>query len=55
MSVLHDESIMPFGIHAGEEMANVPECYLIWLHKSGKLTNDVRDYIEDTIDEKLLK
>ena len=34
---MNDNSLMPFGKHKGEKLANVPASYLLWL-----LTNDLR-------------
>jgi len=47
---LTDESLMPFGLHKGSKMTNVPASYLMYLYDSGKCTKDVRDYIEDNLD-----
>jgi hypothetical protein len=30
--IMDDNSIMPFGKHKGEKMANVPAGYLLWLY-----------------------
>ena len=53
-----DKDSMPFGMHKGKAMANVPDSYLIWIYnriqikaESGNnLTTDeadVLEYIED--------
>lgn len=55
MSVIHDKSIMPFGVHSGKKMIEVPDDYLIWIYKNKKATKDILDYVEDTFDETLLK
>lgn len=47
---LTDKSPMPFGIHKGTSMANVPAEYLLWLYDNGKCSQEVRDYIEDNLD-----
>ncbi len=47
MAVLTDDSIMPWGIHKGKKMANVPAEYLIWLIDNNKCGGDVKKYIED--------
>ena len=50
MSELTDESLMPFGKHKGEKMANVPAYYLIWLYENDKCSFAVRKYIQDNLD-----
>ena len=50
MPKLNDNSLMPFGIHKGKEMANVPDQYLRWLYQSGKCYGDVKEYIEENAD-----
>lgn len=50
MAKLTDESIMPFGIHKGVAMANVPDHYLKWLYINKKCNGDVKAYIEDNAD-----
>lgn len=47
---MNDESIMPFGKHKGEKMANIPPDYLLWLYDNGKCYGDVRKYIADNLD-----
>lgn len=55
---LTDESIMPFGKHKGEKMANVPASYLLWIYDEWTLPNprfcfvnqEVKAYIEDNLD-----
>lgn len=47
---LTDQSPMPFGEHKGKLMEDVPAEYLIWLINNGKLTPEVREYIEDNMD-----
>ena len=42
---LNDNSLMPWGKHKGEKMANVPASYLLWLFDNGKCCKDVKDYI----------
>lgn len=36
---LTDESLMPFGKHKGEKMANVPASYLLWLYDEYTMPN----------------
>lgn len=45
-----DESIMPFGKHKGEKMANVPAPYLMWLYENNKCTKDVKQYIMNNME-----
>lgn len=55
---LTDESLMPFGKHKGEKMANVPASYLLWLYdeytmpnpRFGFIHRDVLAYIEENLD-----
>ena len=50
MPNIDDNSPMPFGMHKGKAMANVPDDYLVWLYKSGKCNAAVKEYIEDNAD-----
>lgn len=45
-----DESIMPFGIHKGKRLIDVPAQYLIWLYDNNKCSGPLKDYIEDNMD-----
>lgn len=46
-----DETEMPFGMHRGKALANVPDSYLKWLYESGKCYDrKLKDYIEDNAD-----
>lgn len=60
---MKDTDLMPFGKHKGEQMANVPDSYLIWLWKENQEKDDfskgpqvieVLKYIEDSFNEKEL-
>jgi len=42
-----DESLMPWGKHKGEKMANIPPSYLLWLLDNNKCGGEVKKYIED--------
>ena len=42
-----DESIMPWGKHKGEKMANIPPSYLLWLYDNNKCGGEVKKYIEE--------
>jgi len=41
---------MPFGIHKGKKLANVPASYLLFLHKNGKCFPALKNYITDNLD-----
>jgi uncharacterized protein (DUF3820 family) len=45
--ILTDESIMPWGVHKGKKLANVPDHYLKWLYDNDKCSGDIKAYIED--------
>lgn len=44
---MNDESLMPWGKHKGEKMANVPPSYLLWLLDNDKCGGEVKKYIEE--------
>jgi uncharacterized protein (DUF3820 family) len=44
-----DNSLMPFGIHKGKELANVPAKYLLFLYNSDKCFDELREYIHDNL------
>ncbi len=48
---MNDKSIMPFGIHKGKRMANVPAPYLIWLFDNDKCHGELWLYILDNKDD----
>lgn len=50
MTKLTDDSLMPFGKYKGEQMADVPADYLLWLHENCKCSKDVQDYIVDNLE-----
>jgi len=50
MSVLTDESLMPFGKYQGKPMEDVPADYLMWLYDNEKCSEQVKAYIEDNMD-----
>lgn len=50
---MDDNTLMPFGQHKGEKLANIPADYLIWLYRKGT-TPELVEYIEDN-EEVLLK
>lgn len=46
---LTDQSPMPFGIHKGKKMEDVPAKYLLWLRTEGCRNPEVAAYIEDNL------
>ena len=48
-----DESIMPFGKHKGEKMANIPASYLLWLYEDSGFLADglLKDYIKENLED----
>lgn len=48
---MDDNSLMTFGKYQGQKMANVPAGYLLFLKKSGKVTPQVLEYIEENYDD----
>ena len=49
--MLDDNSLMPWGKHKGEKMANIPAQYLLWCYKNDKCCNEVKQYVENNMDE----
>lgn len=47
---MDDSSLMPFGKHKGEKMANVPASYLLWLYEQGITHTELRKYVFVNID-----
>lgn len=47
---MNDNSIMPFGVHKGKALANVPAKYLLWLYKEAKCFGELRKYIESNME-----
>lgn len=45
-----DTDHMPFGMHKGKALANVPAKYLIWLHEQGVVHEGVKKYIINNLD-----
>jgi hypothetical protein len=50
-----DSSIMPWGKHKGEKLANIPAAYLIWLYGSAGIASQphnkqLADYIKSNMD-----
>jgi uncharacterized protein (DUF3820 family) len=46
---LTDQSPMPFGVHKGTDMEDVPASYLIYLHENKKTNPEVQEYIDDNM------
>ena len=49
-TILEDDSIMPYGVHKGKTMANVPDNYLIFIYQNNRCSKNVKEYIEDNLD-----
>jgi len=46
MKNMNDETLIPWGIHKGTRMIDVPASYLKWIHDNNKGDAAVRGYIE---------
>lgn len=44
-------SIMPFGVHQGKKMSNVPGDYLLWVFNNNKCTPAVAFYIAKNLEK----
>jgi hypothetical protein len=44
---LTDQSLMPFGQHKGEKLANVPARYLLYIADNFQLHDNLKKYIAD--------
>lgn len=47
---LSDSSLMPWGMHKGKKMANVPAKYLLYLYNNGCSDPRVKAYIIENLD-----
>ena len=47
---MKDEDLMPWGIHKGKPMADVPDHYLLWLWDTNKCSGQVKMYIKQNLD-----
>lgn len=47
---MKDTDKMPFGMHKGKAMIEVPASYLLWIYDNGKCFGEVKAYIEDNLD-----
>lgn len=50
MKVLHDSDPMPYGVHKGKDMEDVPAGYLLWLLDNQRATPPVESYIYRNMD-----
>jgi len=48
--MLSDTDKMPYGKYKGEDMADVPAAYLIWLYDNNKCTKEVEAYVSENLD-----
>ena len=46
---LKGDSLMPWGMYKGHKMKDIPEEYLLWLHKTGKYCFLVKKYVVDRL------
>jgi len=47
---LTDQSLMPFGKHQGEKLANVPARYLLYIFENFTLHDNLKAYIKKNKD-----
>jgi uncharacterized protein (DUF3820 family) len=45
-----DETIMPFGVHKGKKLKDVPDDYLLFLYQSTNIYGELKDYIKDNLE-----
>lgn len=45
-----DESLMPWGIHEGKQMVDVPADYLLFLYENSKVHGEVKRYIHENLE-----
>lgn len=46
---MNDQDTMPFGVHAGKKMEDVPAPYLLWLWNEGCRNQSVMGYVRDNL------
>ncbi|CAA7196840.1 hypothetical protein CHRY9293_02907 [Chryseobacterium potabilaquae] len=46
---MEDTDIMPYGLHKGKQMQDVPAEYLLLLYEEEKCTEPVKEYIKDNL------
>ncbi|WP_183567431.1 putative quorum-sensing-regulated virulence factor [Mucilaginibacter sp. SP1R1] len=44
-----DNTPMPWGMHKGKTLANVPDSYLLWLYTENKAHGELREYIKNNL------
>ncbi len=49
MSILTDESKMPFGKFKGLTLAEIPDSYFVYLYDNGLEPGDLKMYIEESV------
>jgi len=47
---LTDESPMPWGMHEGKPLGEVPPDYLLWLYENNKVNGHLKRYIADNLE-----
>jgi uncharacterized protein (DUF3820 family) len=50
MGVLTDEDLMPWGKYEGVPMEDVPAQYLLWCYHNDKISDEVKEYVEENMD-----
>ena len=50
MQTFTDNDLMPFRVHRGKPMIDVPAKYLIWLYNEGCSHQGVKQYIIENLD-----
>ena len=45
-----DQSLMPFGMHRGSKLANVPAGYLVYLYENNLQPGPLKTYIEGNLE-----
>ncbi len=48
--MLTDESLMPWGVHKGKKLANVPAEYFMYFYENNKLSGELLAYVKDNLD-----
>jgi uncharacterized protein (DUF3820 family) len=44
-----DKTLMPWGMHKGKALANVPDSYLLWAYTENKAHGELREYIKNNL------
>jgi len=50
MKELTDSDIMPYGVHKGKQLADIPDDYFLWAYNEKKASPSVRAYIIKNLD-----